>query len=194
MTPISLWYLGEWVKLIATLVAAFGGVLAALKAVSEWRRATLQRAEELDQRKREFRQKQAVFARDIIKDIFADERAFNALTMLDFPKYRYKDPEKKKQHYVRREDLRPALVAGIKNQDKENFIRRSFEGLYDHLEQIQNLLDVGVINLDDIDTTFAFYMRRALEDDIEHLKFLDEFEYPKTKRFMTTLASLPPRS
>jgi hypothetical protein len=194
MTPIRLWFFGEWVKLVGTLVASCGGVVAALKAVSEWKRATLQRKEELNQRKREFRQKQAVFARDTIKDIFADQRAARALVMLDFREYDYEDREKKKMHHVLRQELQPVLgLESIGDPDKETFIRRSFEALYDHLEQVQNLLDVGVLNLEDIQTTFAYYMRSALENDVEHLEFFDEFEYPGARRFMKTLGSSPPK-
>jgi hypothetical protein len=202
MNSLYLWYLAQWVNVLGTVAAIGGGGLAAWKAISEWKRATLQRAdelrqreEELQQRKQEFRQKQAVFARDTIKDIFADKRAFNALTMLDFDEYDFEDVEKRKRHHIVRQELQPVLrMDSIGDPAKETFIRRSFEGLYDHLEQVQNLLDVDVLNLADIETTFRYYMRSALEPDIEHLKFFEDFDYPGTARFMKTLASSPPRS
>ena len=98
MSSIFLWYLGELVKVLGTAVAIFAGIAAAWKAIEEWKRATLQRADELKQRqleltqqKQEFRQKQAIFAREIIKDIFDEKRARNALTMLDFWEDEYED-------------------------------------------------------------------------------------------------------
>jgi|GEM_PF-1581169 len=200
MNSFHLWYVAQSVNVLGTIAAIVGGGIAAWKAISEWKRATLQRADELkqreqelDQRRHEFRQKQAVFARDIIKDVFADKRAFDALTMLDFLEETYLDPKTNKSHHISRKDLRPALVEGIDDQDrdedKDTFIRRAFEGLYDHLEQVQNLVDVGVLNLEDLSTAFRFYMQRALSEEVKHIEFLREFDYPKTEHFMKITAA-----
>ena len=203
--PSFIWYLSQFVGVVGTLAAVVAGSIAAYKAITEMKRARLQRADELEerkealkQRKQEFRQKQAMFARDIIKDIQSDKRALDALMMLDFEKYDYTDAEKSKTHHIRRAELqRILLLQPIPEEehdpDKETFVRKSFERLYDHLEQVQNLLGVGVLNLEDFQTTFAYYMRRALEKDVEHLEFFDKFEYPGAKRFMKTLGSSPPK-
>jgi hypothetical protein len=190
MTPTDLWYIAEWVGILGTIAAIVGGGLAAWKGIVEWKRATLQRTDELTQRKdalkqrkQEFRQKQAVFARDIIKDIFGDRRARNALTMLDFWEDDYEDTNSARFH-VTRADLHPALHSfDSEDEVKATFIKRCFESLYDHLEQVENLLEVGVLNIADIDTAFRYYMKNALERDIEHLQFFVDFDYPKAKRF-----------
>jgi hypothetical protein len=201
--PSIVWYLSQLVGIVGTLGAVVAGSIAAYKAIIELKRARLQRADELDQRKealeqrkQEFRQKQAMFARDIIKDIQADKRASDALMMLDFGEYDYTDAEKNKTHHIKRGEIQRVLLSQEipeeeRDPDKETFIRKSFERLYDHLEQVQNLLDVGVLNLADLETTLRYYMRIALEPDIEHMWFFDEFEYPGVKRFMKTLGSGP---
>jgi len=195
MSPIFLWYLGEFVKVLGTAVAIFAGIVAAWEAIEEWRRATLQRADELKQRelelaqqKQEFRQKQAIFAREIIKDIFDDKRARNALTMLDFWEDEYEDINGAR-YEVKRPELKSALCDSQSgDEDKAIFIKRCFESLYGHLEQVENLLEVGVLNVADIETAFRYYMQKALRSDIRHLEFFDAFDYPKAKRFVMRFA------
>ncbi len=195
MSAIFLWYLGEFVKVLGTAVAIFAGIVAAWKAIAEWKRATLQRADELKQRelelhqqKQEFRQKQALFAREIIKDIFDDKRARNALTMLDFREDEYEDINGAR-YDVGRPELKPALCdSKSEDEDKAIFIKRCFESLYDHLEQVENLLEVGVLNVEDIAPAFRYYMQKALHGDIQHLEFFDAFDYPKAKRFAMRFA------
>jgi hypothetical protein len=195
MSAIFLWYLGEFVKVLGTAVAIFAGIVAAWKAIAEWKRATLQRADELKQRelelhqqKQEFRQKQALFAREIIKDIFDDKRARNALTMLDFREDEYEDINGAR-YEVERPELKPALCdSKSEDEDKAIFIKRCFESLYDHLEQVENLLEVGVLNVEDIAPAFRYYMQKALHGDIQHLEFFDAFDYPKAKRFAMRFA------
>jgi hypothetical protein len=198
-----LWYLSQSIGILGTLAVIIGGGIAACKAIDELGRARLQRADELHQRKqalkqreREFRQKQAMFARDIIKDIFADNRASDALMMLDFDEYDYNDAEKNKTHHIKREELQRVLrIEPIpdseEDAEKETFIRKCFERLYDQLEQLQNLLDVGVLNLADLESTFGYYMRKALKPDVEHTKFFKDFDYPGVERFMRKLGSPP---
>ena len=196
MTPTDLWYISQWVGVLGTIAAIVGGGLAAWKAIVEWKRATLQRADELAQRKdalrqrkQEFRQKQAIFARELIKDIFSDKRARHALTMLDFWEDKYEDLNGAK-HHVTRPELQPALACeDCADEDKATFIRRCFESLYDHLEQAENLLEVNLLNISDIDTTFRYYMRRALEDDIKHPDFYVRYDYPKARRFVERFKS-----
>ena len=189
-----MWWLGEVADFFSKLVASVGGVVIAWKGVAEWKRATLQRADELRQRELEFRQKQAVFSRDVIKDVFADQRARNALAMLDFWEHTHQDADGK-QYHVHRNQLQPVLRGASSGDDGVDwFIRQSFESLYDHLEQVENLLEVGVLNVADIDSTFRYYMQKASQDDIVHLEFLDSFDYPKAKRFMRRLATNAARS
>jgi len=201
--PSVLWYLSQTIGILGTLAVIIGGGIAAYKATDELKRARLQRADELEQRrealeqrKQEFRQKQAMFARDIIKDILTDSRASDALMMLDFDEYDYNDAEKNKMHHIKRRELQRVLKLepipeSERDRDKETFISKSFERLYDYLEQVQNLIDVGVLNITDLETTFRYYMRNALETDVEHTKFFADFDYPGAERFMRKLGSLP---
>jgi hypothetical protein len=73
-----------WVKIVGAIIAAVAAIFATFKALAEWRRATQQRRDELSLRQREYRQKQVIFGREIVREIFADPKARPALKMLDW--------------------------------------------------------------------------------------------------------------
>jgi hypothetical protein len=57
--------------------------------------------------------------------------------------------------------------------------------LYDHLEQIEHLISLKVLNFDDVKTPFRYYIQNALRPAIRHIKFLDYFDYPDAKAFLS---------
>jgi hypothetical protein len=63
-----------------------------------------------------------------------------------------------------------------------------FEALYDHLEEIEKLVSLEIINFEDLETAFRYYMVRALRPDIEHFAFLDYYDYPNAKAFLNRFA------
>jgi len=174
------------VTIIGGCIAAGAAIIVTFKALAEWRRAIEQRKEELTLRQREFRHKQATFARDLVKEVFADKKSRAALTLLDWLRADYEDDDGEK-HEIRREEVQNAMrTSQLKFTDKEKFIRTRFEALYDYLEQIENLIELAVITFDDIETTFRYYMVRALRPEIRHLDFLNYYDYPKAKTFLGT--------
>jgi hypothetical protein len=98
--------------------------------------------------------------------------------------FEYADDDGTK-HRVRREELQPALrTSGLSFTSEQKFIRASFEALYDQLEQIEQLIGLELVNFEDIETVFRYYVRRALEPDVRHFAFLDEYDYPRAKQFL----------
>jgi len=174
----------SWVTIVGGVIAAGGVLIASFKALTEWRRATQQREEELKQRQREFRHKQATFARELIREVFSDPKARAGLKMLDWLSAEYIDDDGS-THRIRREDLQPALrTCDLSFTGAHKFIRTRFEALYDYLEQIEQLIGLEVINFEDIETAFRYYMVRALRPQIRHFDFLDYYDYPRAKWFL----------
>jgi hypothetical protein len=172
------------VAIIGGVVAAGGVLVATFKVLVEWRRATEQRQEELKLRQREFRQKQATFARELTREVFSDPKARAALKLLDSLSFQYVDDDGTK-HRIRREELQPALrTSDLTFTDVQKFVRASFEALYDYLEQIEQLIRLDVINFEDIETVFRYYMVQALQPDVRHFQFLDHYDYPRAKQFI----------
>lgn len=175
------------VKIVGGIIAAGAAIIATFKALAEWRRATQQRRDELSLREREFRQKQATFARQLIKEVFADTKARTALKMLDWLDEEYVDDDGSK-YRIKREEIQSAMRAYSADcpsfSDKEAFIRTSFESLYDQLEQMEHLIDLGVIAFDDVETAFRYFMIRVARPGIQHFDFLVYYDYPRATKFI----------
>ena len=175
-----------WVKIIGAAAAIF----ASFKALAEWRRSTQQRREEHALRQREYRQKQAVFGRELIREVFSDPKARTALRMLDYLDREYVDDDTGAKYRIRRDlDIQPAMRPYSTENPApftaaEAFVRTRFESLYDHLEQIEHLINLGVVALEDVETTFRYYSVRAIRPNIEHFAFLDYYDYPRAKDFL----------
>ena len=188
-TPSYLNTTESWVKIIGGTIAAAAAIFATFKALAEWRRSTEQRAEELKQRaeelklrEREFRHKQAMFARDLISEVFRDPKSRAALTMLDWNDFDYTD-EAGTKYTINEREIKKAMNPDLEADDKEVFIRTRFEALYDHLEQIEHLISLGIVNFADVKIPFRYYMENALAPVVRHIEFLDEFDYPGAKAF-----------
>ncbi len=173
-----------WVEIIAGLAGVLAIIFGGYKALIEWRRSTDQREAELRQSRREFRHKQAIFAREFVREIFADAKARDALKMLDWFQTTYLDDEGK-ELVIRMDQLQPALrTTNLELNAVDAVVRTRFESLYDYLEQLENLIGLEVINFEDVETVFRYYAQRALREDIRHFGFLEMYDYQKTKKFL----------
>jgi hypothetical protein len=172
------------VKIVAGSVTAATAVFGVLKGLSEWRKATQQRRDELALRQREFRHKQAIFGRELAKEVFADPKSRDALRMLDWLDTSYHDDSDNVLR-IRRADVQNAMrTVNLTFTDEEVFIRTRFESLYDHFEQMEHLISLNVIDFTDVETAFRYYVHRAMQPDIQHLGFLDMYDYPQAKAFL----------
>ena len=63
-----------WVDVAVGALTIVAAPFAAYKALTEWNRATEQRKEELKLRQREFRHRQATFARELVREVFQDKK------------------------------------------------------------------------------------------------------------------------
>lgn len=185
--------LQPWIMIGGSVITAGGVLVASFKALVEWRRATEQRREELLLRQREFRHKQATFARELTREVFSDPKARAALKMLDSLSFEYVDDAGSKRR-IRREELQSALrTSDLTFSDEQKFVRASFEALYDYLEQIEHLIGLEVISFDDVETAFRYHMIQALRPEVRHLEFLEHYDYPRAKRFLQRFEANAPR-
>jgi len=176
--------LESWVTIVGSAVAAGAAIFATFKALTEWRRATDQRKDELTLRAREFRHKQALLAREMVREVMSDKKARTALAMLDWLWNDYID-EEGITHRVKRDEIQYAMRANPKDcSDKEEFIRVRFEALYDHIEQLERLIQLEIVDFADVQTAFRYYMVRLLRPTIWHEEFLKYYDYPGAEAFI----------
>ena len=183
--------LDKLVKISGGIITTAAAVFGVYKVLEEWRRSASQRAEELALRQRESRQKQVVFARQTIKEIFADPRARTALKLLDWESATYAD-DKGESFVITKGEIQHAMRPSGKFDKKEAFIRTRFEALYDQIEQLEHLVETGVIDFDDVLTAFRFYVDWMHDPKVEHRAFLKAFDYPATLRFLDRFPKAAP--
>ena len=176
--------LKDWVIMIGTTATVIGVLLTSWKALAEWNQST-------KQREFEFRHKQAVYAREITKEIFNDPKARAALEMLDWLRRKFKTEEGEILD-VRRSEIQSAMRApnaqvqtSLRFSKLEAFIRTRFEALYDRLEEIEKLIRLKIINFEDVETVFRYYMIRVQRPNIQHYAFLEYYDYPTVKAFLS---------
>jgi hypothetical protein len=185
--------LKEWVVIVGTVGTTIGVLFASWRGIAEWKLSTKQRQEALEQRELEFRHKQAVYAREITKEVFNDPKARAALEMLDWLRKRFKTEEGEILD-IRRSQIRIAMrvpsktpsqgSSALKFSTEEAFIRTRFEALYDHLEEIEKLIKLKIVNFEDLETVFRYYLVRVQRPKFEHRAFLDYYDYPNAIAFL----------
>jgi hypothetical protein len=175
--------LKDWVIMGGTAFTVLGVLFTSWKALAEWHQST-------KQRKMEFRHKQAVYAREITKEIFNDPKARAALDMLDWSRKKFKTDEDDILD-IRRKQIQPALRAPnehirvtLKFSPTEAFIRTRFEALYDRLEELEKLIQLNIVNFVDVETVFRYYVLRIERPDVQHADFLGYYDYPNAKAFL----------
>jgi hypothetical protein len=165
----------------AWIVAAVGGLIAASKAIVEMRKATQQRQADL-------RWKQAEMAKTCIDELAGRPLARSAMKMLDWSGRSYQDVGRRTGP-IEAEDRRIALrtegTVFIAESD-EQFIRDSFDDLFDGFERLEHFVFIGLICFEDIESAFEYYVDRIAEPQEYPVfeKFLTEYRFKLAIRFL----------
>jgi hypothetical protein len=179
----------ELIKDFVELAVAVIGIPVALVSARE---AIVELKSSNKEKEIENRHKQAAVARDILKDIFDNEKSRNAMKMLDWDGREYGDCECDYEEWytVTFKDVRNALrVKDLSFEDKECFIRDCFEDLFDKFELIQHYINIGFLNFDDVKVPLHYYAE-IIKDKLDEFEpFLDEYGYPNAKRLILNSSS-----
>jgi hypothetical protein len=140
-------------QVAASGVAIIGGLVAASKALAEFRRAN-------DQRREDMRWKQAEMAKRCLDEIRNDSLARAALKMLDWSGLSYERPGGTKTGPIDRDTRRAALrtTNTIFSQDDDSpFIRDAYDALFDGFERLEHFIRMKLIVFDDVEPVFRYY-------------------------------------
>lgn len=143
----------DLIQISAWMVAAVGGVIAALKAIHELRENRRQRAEELRWRK-------ANAAKELLDLFYADDRFRDALMMLDWDGRPFA-LESAGIQPITHQDLLAALdIDTVSFTATEVFIRTCMDRLFEAFERIEHAIRTNVIEYEDVRFAFEFYICR----------------------------------
>jgi hypothetical protein len=170
----------DWVEIVKNALVIVGAPVAlagAWKALRELALGTREKA-------KENRIRQALAARDMLKDLFASAKARAALQMLDWSGRSYSDGDH--EFEVRATDLGDALRTDrLAFDHKQMFIRDCFEELFDRIEQLQHFVNIGLLHFDDVALPLEYYARKIVADLPAFEPFLLEYGYPNAHELLT---------
>lgn len=173
--------LKEWAQVVAWLVAAIGGVVTAWRAITEMRRARIERQEE-------FRWRQAELAKTILDETWADPLVVSAMRMLDWKGMRF-DRGSEKTIPITREVMRRALrTEDTLFTDDEQFVRDSFDHLFDAFERIEHFRSIGLILWEDVHARLRYYVRHLARQKSVYAGFLNEYQFKLAQRMLEMFA------
>jgi hypothetical protein len=172
---------------LAGLVTVAGGVVALAIQLSRWReerraaatvqqQATAQRAEELHWRK-------VSLAREVVRELHHDERASDAMRMIDWGKRHYV-VEGTSQEITRDEVYEALRTSGGGFTSKEAFIRDCFDTFFGHFQLIQHSIDIGVLEFRDVTYPASYYAGKMAKRRAVFQHFLDTYEYTLASKFL----------
>jgi hypothetical protein len=134
-------------QLAAWAVAVVGGLIAAFKAIEEWRN--------------NLRWKQAEMAKTCVDEVNRNPLATAALKMLDWSGLSFDVPGGGKTgqitHEQRRLGLRTANTV-FGHGDDGPFIRDAFDALFDGLERLEHFIRIELIRFEDVEPAFHYYV------------------------------------
>lgn len=183
-----------WVKIAGGAAAAAAALVAAFRGISEWRRANAQREEELKLKQREFRHKQALMARDLVKEIFGDKSSRAALDMLDWWQGNYQDGAGR-NHFINRDRIRAEMrIDSPPHDETGKIIRGCFDSLLTYLEQLERMIRLEVVQFGDVETAFRYHMVSLHRSSLGHREFCETYDYPEAARFFARFEAYSARA
>jgi hypothetical protein len=162
-------------QIAAWAVAIVGGLIAAFKAIAEWRK--------------DLRWKQAEMAKTCLDEIRDSPLASAALKMLDWTGLSFGLPDGTNSLPIDHEQRRTALR--IVNTvfppgDPGPFIRDAFDALFDGFERLEHFIRIELIRFDDVEPPLRYYVSKlaAPEDRRIIEAFLNEYGFALASSFL----------
>lgn len=176
----------DLVQVAAAAVAVVGGLIAAFRAVAEFRRSN-------DQRREDMRWRQAEMAKRCLDEMRADPLARAALKMLDWSGLRYERPGGGTTGVIDRDTRRAALRTTntmFADKDDAPFIRDAYDALFDGFERLEHFTRMKLIDFDDVEPAFRYYVEKmsAPDDRAIFVSFLDTYGFALAAAFLERFA------
>lgn len=175
------------------IIASCGGIFTALKSLEDWEHSR-------EQSVREHKWKRGKLAMKVIDSMKADAWAASAMRMIDWTDREYENPLTKKKHQISYEQLSAALRSHSPEpgkidrfEDHEVFVRDCFDGFFDHLERIQYLIDIELIDPADVRSPLKYWADAIVQGKVAQpedalRKFMTRYGYSGALKLVNTFA------
>lgn len=177
--------LKDLIQVMTWLIAAIGGVIAAFKAVYELKRSNEERAEALQERRDQFRWRQAEMARTILDQTWRDELAKSALRMLDWSGLKYERAGRITEPITHDNMYYALRTSNTQFTDDEHYVRDCFDQLFDDFERIEHYLNIGLVNWEDIQGRLDYYVSLLARQKPIYEQFLATYQFKLALRLLS---------
>lgn len=192
----------NWASIVQALSWA-GAVLTAIVGAIGFfvtqRKARVQRAEEIEQRKeanlasaRELQWRRSGAAQMSIERLEADGMAAEAMLMLDWDGRLFPTGAKTQWRMWEADMLAALRTSGDPFKRSEVFVRDAFDRLFWHFERIQNQIEVELIELAHVHFPLAYLIMRMDKNHANFEAYLKAYGYRGTLRLMEALRATEP--
>ncbi len=171
-----------WIETVAKIVGIFGILIAAALAI--W-----QARENLKQRKRELRWKQAEMGKKIMDEIYNDEQSRYAAYMIEPRKRRYKTRENLTEVITQPMVLAALEAEILGNEPGHIFIQDCFDDLFYYYDRIEQFLRSELVTFEDVERPTNYYVNLMANDKRVYLTYIKLIGYPDVLRFLDRFES-----
>ena len=173
--------LSNWLKLVTLMIGVVGGVVALIRGAYEI-------SENTRQHRADLRWKQANAAKELLSDIHHDQRAAAAVLMMDWSdRPRNYDIGSGQQTSLSYKDVLAALAKKTDedSDQKETYIRDSFDWFFYYLDRIEHYIETGLIEYVDVASVFRPYVRKIRKNNDVYGQFIASHEYELVPQFIS---------
>lgn len=168
-------YIASIAQLLLWLVTAVGVLFGIFRGIREMRLTR-------ETRQLEYRWRKADLARRVISDLESSESVKSALRLTD---YDQNDIRISDDLIARPVDIAAALsVKPLAPGSKEDTIRILFHDLFGHLEQLEHLISIDLIEFKDVEYPLTYWMRNFLANWPAYHANLRAYRFPLAENFI----------
>lgn len=167
------------IKYLLQILVGVAGLVAAFKAIMEWRK--------------NLRWRQAEMAKTCLDDIWGGS-AHAALKMLDWTGLLFKLPDGGSTAQIDHEQRRIALrivETVFPPDDPGPFIRDAFDALFDGFERLEHFIRIKLIRFEDVEPPFRYYVGKLASPEEHQVieAYLNEYGFELATSFLDRFTS-----
>jgi len=165
-------------QLLVWCVAVIGGLYGIWNGINESRAHRLQQAQQL-------RWQQAELGREIVEKLSDNPKARSAMRILDWADGREFEVKPGKLELINADDMVAGLrTVNLRFDDKETFVRDSFDELFDGFQLVEHYLRIQLIQFEDVREPLGYYVHRLDEHRDAVSRYLRAYDYGLVQAFI----------
>jgi len=162
----------DWAQIVSWIVASLGGVFAAFYAI-------YQMQQNREQRKDELRFKKLQESKELLDQLFDDERSNNFMRMLDWSGRKY-EIEKDRRETITQDELYVALrIADLSFDAKQAYIRDCADSFFGTADMIGHYVRMQLVLEEVVSQPLLYYVQEMNRKSAVFVNFMEAYGYDR---------------